>query len=280
MRLHVLFPLQLLLFTGMLLTGMLLFGACSSDSDGSAADEAASQATAASCIASYAERPCDLLTEAMVREHLPAPPDSLAQEDVGAMLAERGMSSNIAGVAMNGCVYSWDGGRTMNREDVLDTGEGEEDGSGAYREAFRGMLQNIPVDNTVALRAIQVLEADDPRARFEQRWRAPTAEERDALAERMGEAMDEAREEGRVSDQGAEMGREMGEGLAQAEIAFETVADVGTAARWGGMGDAPALKVLDGATEFEVSVDITDDDAANRDVAIALARALLATCTD
>lgn len=144
--------------------------------------------------------------------------------------------------------------------------------------ALGKITRDIPVDDTVSFKSIQGIEADDPVARFERKWRAPTEEERRMLAERMNEKMDEARAEGKLSESGAEMGKSLGGSFANAAISYEAVDGVGTAARWGGLGSERELRVLDGSTEFAVLVDVSDDEATNRETAIAIARDLLARC--
>lgn len=197
----------------------------------------------ASCVATYAAKPCDLLGEALVREHVPAAPAALERTDIGERLASLGVSPRrTGGIAQNGCRYEWDRGRT------------------------------------VALTSIQTLDADDPVARFERKWRTPTDADRELLAKRMDEGMDEARREGKLTEDGADLGKEMGRSFAGASISYEPVEGVGTRARWGGLGSERELRVLDGDTEFAVTVVVSDDEATNRELAIALARDLLARC--
>ena len=197
----------------------------------------------ASCVATYAAKPCDLLGEALVREHVPAAPAALERTDIGERLASLGVSPRRpGGIAQNGCRYEWDRGRT------------------------------------VALTSIQTLDADDPVARFERKWRTPTDADRELLAKRMDERMDEARREGKLSEDGAELGKGMGRSFAGASISYEPVDGVGTSARWGGLGSERELRVLDSDTEFAVTVVVSDDESTNRELAIALARDLLARC--
>jgi hypothetical protein len=280
---------------GLALGGTLILSACGgSDSPGEAAnadihsaaneiaaavgDSSADQpATGSSCISDYAGNPCDLLTEAMVREHIASAGAEMEQQDTGAVMRDAGMRTNMGGMAINGCTYSWDGGRKIDRSPKPSDKPVSEQ-QRQINEAMAKMMSNLPLDDTVAFRSIQVLGDDDPLARFNNKWRAPTEEELKMLGQRMDEAMNEARDEGKINDAGADFGKEMGQSLTQAKIEYEDVDGIADAARWGGMVKTPALKVLDGDTEFEVAVDISDDNAVDRELSIAIAKDLLAAC--
>lgn len=260
------------------LAPLAVLGACGG-SDSSSAGEPrvsspAASATGGSCIAGYAGNPCGLLTEDLVRAHVPAAPAQIERTDIAERLASLGMHvDSVGGIAQNGCRYDWDGGRTRTRQISL----GPESNS-AIADALQGLNSNLPVDDTVAFNSIRVLEHEDPVARFERKWSTPTAEDRARLAQAIDEKMDEAREEGQLGEPGAEAGSDIGRSLAEMPIRFEAVEGVGTAARWGGLGNERELMVLDGNTEFAVAVDVADNEAKNREVAIVLARDLLTRC--
>lgn len=266
----------------LLLAGALLVAGCGGSETASAerpSPDERTEATAESCIAAYAERPCELLTEDLLRRHVSAPAE-VERTDVAARMAELGLSPRRSSrAAQNGCSYSWNGGRTMSPKVSLGQGTGTE-GSQAIASALQRITQNVPVDDTVAFKSIQVLENDDALARFERKWRAPTAEERERLARRMDEAMEEARKEGKLTDAGAGTGARLGRSFANAAISYEPVDGIGRAARWGGLGSERSLMVLDGDTEFAVVVDVSDEEAKNRELAMAIARGLLDRCGD
>jgi hypothetical protein len=177
-------------------------------------------------------------------------------------------------MAVNGCSYTWDGGRkTAPKPAESDAAGGD---ANPYASALDSLKYGRPIPDTVAFKSIRQLDAENPLADFERRWRAPTDAERAALAQRMDEKMDEARMEGKLSESGAATGSSLGRSLAAASISYEAVAGVGSAARWGGIGAQRLLMVLDGATEFEVLVEVSDDESVNRDTAISIARDLLA----
>jgi hypothetical protein len=229
----------------------------------------------ASCVASFVERPCDLLTDELLRQHVPALPADAERVDIAASMIERGIKPpSFGGMAVNGCSYTWDGGRKTAPKPAADPEAASEDAN-PYASALDALKYDRPVPDTVVFKSIKVLEEADPLAGFERRWRAPTDAEREALAQRMEEKMQEARKEGKLSESGAVTGSDLGRSLASASISYEAIEAVGTAARWGGVGAQRSLMVLDGATEFEVLVEVSDDESVNRDAAIRIARDLL-----
>jgi hypothetical protein len=228
------------------------------------------------CLATFADRPCDLLSVALVQRHVDSLPADAEAEDMAAVLKERGISPpSYGGVVYNGCSYSWDGGRKTAPKPAADPDAAGTD-TNPYASALDGLKYNRPIEDTVVFKSIQLLETDDPLALFERKWQAPTDAQREALAEQMEQKMEEAREEGRLSETGAATGSNLGRAMASAAIDFQVVEGVGSAARWGGVGAHRSLMVLDGATEFEVAVDVSNDDAVNRNAAIGIARDLLA----
>jgi hypothetical protein len=231
--------------------------------------------TGASCLASFVDRPCDLLTDELLRQHVPALPADAERVDIAASMIERGIKPpSFKGMAVNGCSYTWDSGRkTAPKPAASDAAGGD---ANPYASALDRLKYDRPIPDTVAFKSIQVLEEADPLVRFESKWSAPTDAERAALAQRMDEKMDEARQEGKLSESGAATGSSLGRSLSSASISYEAVEGVGSAARWGGIGTQRSLMVLDRATEFEVLVEVSDDQSVNRDAAIGIARDLLA----
>lgn len=240
------------------------------DGDGAGAPAASAE----SCIAGYTERPCELLTESLVRRHVTVDA-AIEQVDVGARMARPGRKPRAnRTAAFNGCTYSWKGGRTTTRSPLTATTQVNP----AVAAALENLTREIPVADRVEIRSILVLPDKDPLARFTAKWREPTPEERADLERRMNEAMEKARQEGKVSGTGAGAGRQLGRSVTRAPVTFEPVDGVGTAARWGGVGDDRALKVLHIDTEFSVVVSVSDDEAANRTLAIAIARDVIGRC--
>lgn len=237
-------------------------------------DAGTPMAAAGSCIADYAERPCELLTESLVRKHVPVTA-AIEQADVGARMARPGSKPRTSRTtAFNGCTYSWKGSRTVSHSPST----GTTPVNPAVAAALAKMTREIPVPDRVEVRSILVLPDADPLARFTARWREPTPEERAHIERQMNEAMEKARQDGKVSGAGAGAGRQLGRSVSQAPVTYDPVEGVGTAARWGGVGADRSLKVLHNDTEFAVVVNVSDDEAINRTAAIAIARELLARC--
>jgi hypothetical protein len=190
----------------------------------------------------YADKPCELLTEDMVRAEIPGMP------------AEVEHSTGTKRLRF--CQYSWAGPRKASRE-------------------VMGRKIEYPVNDSVSLKWIRVLDAKDPLAYFRNSYRPLTEEEKAELKARMQKRMDEKAAKGDVSRETANAGGKMAGGMIGG-LRFERVEGVGTAAAWGGTMGSYGLKVLDRDTEFEISVDVYEDDAKNRDAAIRLAKKILA----
>ena len=197
-----------------------------------------------SCLGDYSDDLCKLLGEEMVRSHFPEMPEDAEQES-------RNKGFNM-------CMYSWPGPRMGSQE-------------------VAGRVIEYGLDDRVAMQWLRVLDVDDPLARFRNSYRAMTPEEKAEMAGRFRQGMAEKVEKGEITEQGAEIGEGLGAGLIDG-LTFEAVAGVGTAAAWGGTGDQPSLKVLDGDTEFEIVVDVYEEEDRNRQAAIEIAAQVLETC--
>jgi hypothetical protein len=199
---------------------------------------------ASSCLDSYSDKICDLLTEEMVRSRV---------SDMPAEVKQRAQTS---GFTM--CSYSWPGPRTGSRE-------------------IAGQVIEYSIKDTVAIKWLRVLKTDDPLGRFKNSYRAMTPEEKAKAMEALRKATDKKVQDGELSEDGAKIGDDLGSGLLST-LRFEVVEGVGTAAAWGGTGENSSLKVLDRDTEFEVVVDVYEDEARNREIAINVAKTIVAVC--
>lgn len=217
---------------------------CGGGGEGGASEEESArdaETAEASCVADYAESPCDLLTEEIVRR------------EVGDVPAEIEVNDMPGGFPL--CGYSWPSERTETRE-------------------FAGRTMEFSVANDVRLSSIETYE-DDAGERFRRSY-LPTAEERERAREMMRESFERRAEEEGLG----ETEREIGEGIAdvaeEATASSRRVEEVGSNASWS--GGISTLHVLDGSTKFEITADVSADDAANRETAAALARAVMAAC--
>lgn len=205
-----------------------------------AAPSSGSDGASASCIADYAESPCELLTAELVQTTLPAAPTDLEQ-------------SSYSGSMFSVCTYSWPSDRTGSREVMGRTVEYEE-------------------NNSVGLSWIKTYDGDDPGAEFRREY-LPTDAEVERGREMMQETLDERVAEGEMTEDE----RAVAEGLTESVaggLSFVAVEGVGDLASWGG----GTLHVLDGTTAFQVDVDISADADEDRQAAIAVANALMGAC--
>ncbi|MDX1624105.1 MAG: hypothetical protein R3199_08990 [Gemmatimonadota bacterium] len=210
---------------------------------GAATEEVATGegATGSSCVAEYAETPCDLLTADLVQQHLPDAPAELEQ-------------NSYSGSSFSSCSYSWPSDR-MATQTVMDR-------TIEYEES-----------NQVSLAWIETYE-ENAADRFRRAY-LPTEEELQRGAEMM-----EERFERRAEEEGlGETEKEVGKGLAESVMSgmsFERVDGVGDNASWNGGHDN--LNVLHGDTRFEITATVSGDDAENRRAAVEVAKALMAAC--
>jgi len=198
-------------------------------------------ASGPSCLADFADKPCELLTAARVKAAYPALPE-------GVETAEN--------PGLNSCEYSWPGDRT--RLVKVSTFEVE-----------------TPIPNRVAINWIRKKDADRALEQFQLTYRNLSDEEK-AEAVAAVEAQLAKRAEDLPEDQRA-LASGLGKSLIEASH-FEPVEGVGSAAVWDGGALVNSLKVLDRDTEFGIEVDISADPAQNRALAIAVAREVMAAC--
>ncbi len=194
-----------------------------------------------SCIADFAQRPCQLLTADLVRDVYPSLPESVNTSET---------------LPTSSCQHSWGGDRAR----LINVG---------------ALEVEIPHDNRVALSWIRQHEASRATHQFQLTYRNLSEEEMAAtlaaLDEQLASMEGEMPEEERVL--AGRIGRDM-----IAATRYEPVDNLGSAATWTGGGQANTLKVLDRDTEFGIEVDIDDDGEVNRELAIQLARAVIASC--
>ena len=194
----------------------------------------------ASCVADYADTPCDLLTAELVRAELPEAPADLEQD-------------SYSGSSFSSCSYAWPSDRMASQE-------------------VAGRTIEYEVDNTIMLSWIDTYETDDPRASFRRSY-LPTEEEVERGREMMQEQLDEAVEEGELTEEQRDVAGDLEESVAGG-MRFEPVEGAGDMASWSGS----TLYVLDGATHFQIEADVSDEATEDREAAIAVANALIAAC--
>ena len=224
-----------------LLLAVVLFAACdeekSSGNGGSASGSGGS-----SNLADYADNPCDLMSADDVRSVVPDLPAD---------------ATHYTGTkSLKMCQYTWPSDRKATR-------------------TVMGRTIEYAVENTVCLNWIRKVRGTDALAWFKNAYRAMTPEEKAQMKAALEKAMDEKVESGEVSRDAKKVCTSTSGGMIDT-LRFENVDGVGTAAAWGGTKDSVGLKVLDGDWEFEIQVDVSEDEAENRAAAIALAKKVLA----
>lgn len=216
-----------------------LLGACG-DNSGSAAS--LSVMHSASCIADYAQRACDLLTPELVAGVYVDLPDDINSEETA---------------ATRSCQHSWPGERTQ----LLKAGNIE---------------MEVPLRNRVGISWIEKKkDAESAEAWFRHVYRTLSAEEKAATLAALDKELE--KQTAGLSEVQKELAGSFGRDLINANR-YETIEGVGTAAAWDANPLSPTLKVLSGDTEFGIEADISADSSVNRDLAIALARAVIAAC--
>jgi hypothetical protein len=197
-----------------------------------------------SCLLEYTEKLTDLLTENMIRKHIPGMPVDV---ELYAGTKTLKMSS-----------YTWPSTRKASRE-------------------IAGQVIEYNIANEVTLKWLRPIKGDDPLARFKRMYRTLTPEEEKKIAAEFNKAMDEQAEAKKLTEDGTKMGKDLAAGLMKG-LRFENVHGVGTAAAWGGTAGQYGLRVLDRDTEFELVVNVSADEARNRELSIALAKDILDMC--
>lgn len=209
------------------------------EEDGTPATEVGSGGEA-SCVADYAERPCDLLTEDLVRARFPDAPAEIEQD-------------SHSGSMYSSCSYSWPSDRMATQE-------------------VAGRTMEYPESNTVGLSWIETYESDDPRAQFRREY-LPTGEEMQRGREQMERELDERTAEGEMTEEQRDVAGEVAESVG-GDLSFEPVDEAGDMASWSGT----TLYVLDGATNFQVEANVSAESSVDREAAVAVANELMAAC--
>lgn len=197
-----------------------------------------------SCVLSYADKPCKLLSFEFLSQNLDGFPET----------AEQSETSSI-----QNCNYSWD---SHGRFSTM---------------TISGHEMQIPVQNQVAIQWIKKIKSDNPVETFKFQHRNLSDEEKERLAQSMKSALDKNAEEAHLSDHQKDLASSMGQSMLGG-LHWQAIEGLASAAAWGGTGQSVSLKVLDHDTEFEVYVEISDIEATNRTVSIELAKQLIQSC--
>ena len=198
----------------------------------------------ASCVADYAQRPCELLTPELVKgvyPYLPDLPSTLKTQET---------------LATTSCQHSWAGERTQ----ILRMGNNEIE---------------VPLPNRVAISWIDRKDGEGAEERFRNTYRTLSEEEKAATMAALDRELE--KQATGMSDEQKALAGGIGRGLVNT-LRYQPVEGVATAAAWDARPQSSTLKVLDTDTAFGIEADISADSDVNRELAIALARAVMAAC--
>lgn len=222
-------------------TSLVLLGLVAACGDSSAGDTAA-----ASCLLDHQEKPCALLTPALLQAFTPEGLDLQGEQ------SDYGSPS---------CRYNWEGGR----ERTFSVGS---------------MSMTAPMPDTASLGGIRRLNPENGTAQqqFGNMYRPRTEAEQDAQRARAAETAQRVAKEKSGGNERVEKAAAEAATSMFGSQTWEAVPGVGDAAAWGGFGKMRQLHVLSGSTEFVVTLDRSNDAAARRADAVQLAQALLQAC--
>lgn len=198
------------------------------------------------CLLAAAESPCALLTEGLVRQAL-------------SLSAEVGIESDEYQIGRGSCDLHWSAGR-----------------KGSLQLA-NGAELAIDLDDEIGLSEIKQLasEPDTAAQMFAAATRQRTDSEKEAIAQRTQQVMANS---GQIDQQYKDEAQELAGTMAK-QLSFQSVADVGDAAAWGGIGKIKHLHVRVGKVQFLVSAQVAATEQANIDAARQVARELITHCS-
>ncbi|MFA5495899.1 MAG: hypothetical protein WC247_14085 [Porticoccaceae bacterium] len=220
-----------------------LLAACDSGSPIAPPQEPRPEAIASgpSCIAAHADTPCRLLTPELVKQAHPDAPDTLDIEEIP---------------SLNSCAYSWPSDRTRTLK--VSTFEVE-----------------TPVPNRVAISWIRQTEPERALEQFQLTYRSLSDKEKAEALTAMRAQLD--KQGAGLPEEQRSLASDIGKELIETSR-FEPVAGVGSTAAWDAGSLGNSLKVLDRDTEFGIEVNVSAEPEENRELAIAVAKQVLATC--
>ncbi len=154
--------------------------------------------------------------------------------------------------------YTWDSGRTRKMK-------------------MMGQEMEYPSPNRVGVRWVgsdlfKIMGKPTPLENFRAFYRNTTAAEKEAAFKKAGEAMKQKGYDAKTTETATGMAKD----LSGEDIAFKEITGVGEAASW--RIKEKELTVLVGKITFQVSVEISDNDDENIELAKKLAAEVLAKC--
>ncbi|MGB1558567.1 MAG: hypothetical protein ACPHCJ_12345, partial [Oceanococcaceae bacterium] len=208
-------------------TSLLLLSLVAACGDSSAGDTAA-----ASCLLEHREKPCNLLTPALLQAFTPQGAELEAEE------------SNYGSPS---CTYNWEGGR----ERTFSIG---------------AMSMTAPMPDSASLSGIRRLneEIGPAKQQFANMYRPRTEAELEQQRARAAETAERVAKEQSGGNERIEKAAAEAATSMFGTQTWELVDGVGDAAAWGGFGKMRQLHVLSGSTEFVLTLDRNNEESARR----------------
>lgn len=204
----------------------------------------------ATCIYDYMDKYDQLLTLEMIKKHY--------NGELSKAKFKYDKSAEPGSQDTDKALYSWESGRTKQMK-------------------VMGMALEVPVPYEIGLKWLgsdlfMIKGLATPKENFEQFYRNVTKEEADAALVKAKEKMVE---DGRTTSEQAQQAGSMAEGISNYDN-HEKVTGIGEAAAW--VISESHLVVLVGDKTFQIAANIGDDKEVNKNLAVALAKEVLARC--
>ena len=218
---------------------------CSDGGSNNATETTKSESVSAnstSCVEAYAKKPCELLTEQLVRANLTEVPTEIKSHET-----KSGFYS---------CSYSWPSTRVRKMK-------------------VMGREMDITVDNQVSLSWIRTRDSEIAKNRFRRAY-LPTEEEQKRARLMIEKKFAEKSNELGLDKNSAAIAKGLTKSVTKPSK-YEAVDGLATMASWNA-GNDPRLYVLDGNTEFQIGANVSGKDSENLETATAFAKVIMESC--
>ncbi|VXB34197.1 conserved hypothetical protein [Flavobacterium sp. 9AF] len=165
--------------------------------------------------------------------------------------AKKKYSKILKDPATHSVSYNWDKGRMKKVNNPITNKE-----------------MNIPIDDFVEITWVRNTSLD----KFKFDYHTPTAEEIKIANQAMDKKMTEMQGEGKATNEQANSAKEMANSMMDG-ISFTDISNVGDNAKWD--NKYKHLKVFYKGLEFEITAEVSDNEAINKQKAIAVAKQII-----
>ncbi|MCP9770769.1 hypothetical protein EGI22_22930 [Lacihabitans sp. LS3-19] len=236
----------------LLLSSVIFMISCSSktesESSNSLSETVAS--TNADCVFSYIDKYDQLLPLETIQKHY--------KGDMSSAKMKYQVSKDAISQKRDTYVYTWNSDRTKIME-------------------FGGTKMNLPIPNEIGIKWLgddlyKIMDRGNPVSSFKAFYHTPTKEELDMA---LNKAEEKVSEDKNVTEETKNSAMGMAKGLA-AGAKYDDVDGLGDAASWDFRDNA--LIILIGDKTFKVVASVSADSEVNKDLAIELAKEILAKC--